>query len=308
MAETLCEGDEIVVNKTNYGALMPRSPMEMPLIPGLMYIKPVREWFKTIHWGYYRVKGFSKPMRGDIMVFRIQHNEDFLIKRCVALPGDTLFINYDTLYINHSKQHLPDSAKLWYYMQNSRNDYSDSSLQQYIDRWDNLAKKDSNYVTFSLTEQVANQIQNKGHYKMFYHLTDTSTNRFHEFYPNKAFLRWNCSNYGPVIVPGKGVIINLDTMNLFFYKKVIEEHEENKLEIKNNKIYINGNESRQYTFKMNYYFMMGDNRNLSYDSRFWGFVPEDHIIGKASFILFSIEKDPWKNSGIRWKSIFKPIK
>jgi signal peptidase I len=124
-----------------------------------------------------------------------------------------------------------------------------------------------------------------------------------QLYPYyQANTSWTVDNYGPIIIPQKGSSIALTADNLIRYQRCIEVYEGNKFENRNGKIYINGSESTQYTFKMDYFWMMGDNRHNSLDSRYWGFVPEDHVVGKASLIWFSWEGGP------RWKRLFNGIK
>ena len=135
------------------------------------------------------------------------------------------------------------------------------------------------------------------------------TGNFQEFiFPFEAKLGWNVDNFGPVLIPKKGMTITLNDSTLPIYRKAIGEYEGNQLEVRNDKIFINGKETNSYTFNMDYYFMMGDNRHNSQDSRFWGFVPEDHIVGKAVFIWMS-----WNSNGsflgkIRWNRLFNRIK
>ena len=121
--------------------------------------------------------------------------------------------------------------------------------------------------------------------------------------------RWNEDNFGPLVIPQKGKTITISTENIALYKKIISKYENNSLEIKGNEIRINGEVAESYTFKMSYYWMMGDNRHNSADSRYWGFVPEDHIVGKASFVWLSLEKDKSLFDGkIRWNKLFRIIK
>jgi signal peptidase I len=117
-----------------------------------------------------------------------------------------------------------------------------------------------------------------------------------------AHYKWSEDNFGPIWIPRKGDAIELNEQNIAVYQRAIQVYENNQLEIKDGKIFINGKPAHSYTFKMNYYWMMGDNRHNSQDSRFWGFVPEDHIVGKASLIWFSWQKGP------RWNRIFRSIK
>ncbi|MGD0712319.1 MAG: signal peptidase I, partial [Bacteroidales bacterium] len=128
-------------------------------------------------------------------------------------------------------------------------------------------------------------------------------------FPSSMYYPWNMDNYGPVVIPKKGMSVKLNKLTLPLYYRIISVYEGNKLTIKNDSIcIINDKPARIYTFKMNYYFMMGDNRHNSDDSRFWGFVPEDHIIGKAIMIWFSIDKYGSFFNKIRWKRCFKMIR
>jgi signal peptidase I len=122
-------------------------------------------------------------------------------------------------------------------------------------------------------------------------------------FPHNAQVKWNVDYFGPVYVPKKGKTIALTDRNILLYRKLIEQHEDNKFEIKNKIVYINGQPATTYTFKMDYYFVLGDNRYDSIDSRYWGFVPEDHLIGKASYIISASQKAPLQAQGRSWTSV-----
>jgi signal peptidase I len=127
-------------------------------------------------------------------------------------------------------------------------------------------------------------------------------------FPYDPELMWNEDNYGPVWIPVKGATVNLTLSNLCFYEHLIDVYEDNDIAVKDSTIYINGEPADTYTFKMGYYFMMGDNRHNSADSRYWGFVPEDHIIGKPKFIWLSVDKDGSGLKKIRWDRFFKRVR
>jgi signal peptidase I len=129
------------------------------------------------------------------------------------------------------------------------------------------------------------------------------------FFPNKIPYDWNEDNFGPLLIPKKGMTVALNRANVPLYKKIIQEYERNQLEFTPTEIKINGKVANQYTFKKDYYWMMGDNRHKSEDSRFWGFVPDDHIVGKPVFIWFSIKgiNDGIKNWSIRWDRVFTTV-
>ena len=167
------------------------------------------------------------------------------------------------------------------------------------------AKKD-----LLLTVSEAEQLKDKGGFDSIVRQINSSKTANTSFFPNSLPYDWNEDNFGPIVLPKAGVTINLTTQNLPLYKKIIREYEGNQLSKKEGAIIINGKESTQYTFQQDYYWMMGDNRHRSEDSRYWGFVPEDHIVGKPVLIWFSIEgiNDGIRNWSIRWDRVMTTVK
>ena len=227
------------------------------------------------------------------------------IKRCVGIPGDTLEIKEGILYVNGEKAFLaPGSAKNYLVQTNTQIDgemlrKAGIQIKETADESDFMSVSANQYeVNLTLSElelikkvpgvvSVTPEI-NPANYLIF--PRDTSV------------ANWSIDNFGPLGVPKKGAIIELSKKNIAFYKRAITVYEQNKWEERDGKIFINGKEASTYTFKMDYYWMMGDNRHRSQDSRFWGFVPEDHIVGKASLIWLSLD------NGIRWKRLFNIIR
>ena len=167
------------------------------------------------------------------------------------------------------------------------------------------AKKD-----LLLTVAEAEQLKDKGSFDSIVRQINDSKTANTSFFPNSLPFDWNEDNFGPIVLPKAGVTIDLTAQNLPLYKKIIREYEGNQLSKKEGAIIINGKESTQYTFQQDYYWMMGDNRHRSEDSRYWGFVPEDHIVGKPVLIWFSIEgiNDGIRNWSIRWDRIMTTVK
>ncbi|MES2628805.1 MAG: signal peptidase I [Bacteroidota bacterium] len=248
MNNTLLEGDYVIVNKLAFG---PRIPITFS-IPGTdIYVD-------RFTLPYLRLPGFGNVERNDILVFNYPLENDLpidrrkpYIKRCVALPGDTLRIENGTVLVNGEILQQPDSALFR---------YSSLSLN----------------TTVYLTETAAKQAQS-------IRFPQRSTDYRPACFPNHPALKWNADHMGPLIVPKKGMRIVLSPENLVLYKRVIEMYEGRKISQLGDLIFIDGQKSTHYIFTGDYFFVMGDNRYNSVDSRFWGFLPQSHLIGWAFF-------------------------
>ena len=174
----------------------------------------------------------------------------------------------------------------------------------------NISKDDLEmlYKTEQLPLTNENYQALKSNTKLVKEITVVDNDYTQGIYPLNGNKGWTADNYGPVWIPKRGESIELTLDNISVYERPIVDYEGNSLEVKDGKIFINGNESNSYTFKMDYYWMMGDNRHNSADSRYWGFVPEDHIVGKPLFVWLSLDKDrSWLDGKIRWERLFRCV-
>ena len=275
----------------------------------------------------------NKDQFGDIIARPVDKRENF-IKRCIGIAGDSLKIVNQQVYINGKKAENPKNMQFQYIViLKSSGGYnfqlSEKSAQSFgVSSEDykfsmDFLQNDSIYI-FPLTAEVAAKLKNETYVKAVLNVGDPSWDRkilpdnikrrfdeefkymgFDEsIFPFSKNYPWNRDNFGTIWIPKAGVTIQLNTINLPLYERIISIYENNKLKVLNGKIFINGKEATTYTFKQNYYWMMGDNRHRSADSRYWGFVPEDHVVGKAVFIWLSMDKDRSLFDAIRWKRLF----
>ncbi|MGN0091479.1 MAG: signal peptidase I [Alistipes sp.] len=345
MEKTILVGDYLYVSKTAYGPQVPNTPLSMPFVHNTMPFSTTKKSYsEAIKWGYHRLKGTQRIERNDVVVFNFpagdtvllenqkvtyydvlrQYQTDFgaeegrrrlkndytvvarpvdkrenYIKRCVGIAGDTIRIIGTELYVNGEKQMAIPTRQHIYFVQTS------APLTKYTLEKLGITEYDGRtpYYYMSMNEDTAARLAQIRHVQKVvrYEAKDSSTDVF----PNDAAYAWTQDNFGPLWVPAKNTTVGITVANLPLYRRIIEQYEGHDLAVEGDDIIIDGTKATQYTFAMDYYFMMGDNRHNSADSRFWGFVPEDHIVGKASFIAFSRDGE---NGGIRWSRIFKKIR
>ena len=240
---------------------------------------------------------------GDLVITRPVDKRENFIKRCVAVAGDKLEIKNTVLYLNDVAQPFPAESELYYNVQSS-SPLDEEQLQSFgihtdPDLHEFMSYNDGMYI-INMTQGEKKKVEAlKNVIKVEVQINQVS-NDLYPYYDTTA--HWSVDNFGPLWVPKKGVSIPLTPDNYIRYERCISTYEGNVVETKNGKVFINGLEATQYTFKYDYYWLMGDNRHNSLDSRYWGFVPEDHVVGKASMIWFSWEKGP------RWKRFFNVIR
>ena len=221
------------------------------------------------------------------------------VKRCVGLPGQTLQIKNRIVYLDGKANKEPDKVQYTYYVKLTR-DLPDDFLKTYGISMEDLRSLNQNGY-MPLTQAAAKALKAQGLASSIRINSDYNTGGL---YPQDAVTGWTCDNYGPVWIPKKGATVKLTPDNFAIYERPIRVYEGNDLDMKNGQIYINGKLANSYTFKMDYYWMMGDNRHNSADSRYWGFVPEDHIVGKPIFIWWSSDPDRKGFNGVRWSRLF----
>lgn len=268
----------------------------------------------------------NKALFGDIVYRPVDKRENY-VKRCIGMPGDSLQIINNQVYIDGQKLENPKDMQLNYFIQTNGGMITEEQFRalgiSVDDRYLVSSPNDLNYLVklgfepnangelnpvydLPLTQEALAKLQQSGIVKNI--MVEPNFNSG-DMYPLGANTGWTRDNYGPIWIPKKGSTINLTKENLELYTRCIRNYENNTLEVKEDgTVLINGNPETTFTFKYDYYFMLGDNRHKSADSRYWGFVPEDHVIGKPILVWLSIDKDrSWGDGRIRWNRLFTRV-
>lgn len=323
LEKTLLIGDFLFVSKFHYGARTPMTTVAAPMVHDTIPLAGARSYSKWPQLPYFRLPGVSKIERNDIVVFNwpVDTVQQFFVKgprvdkpidkksnyvkRCVGTPGDSLSVRDGYVYINGRKSILPERARPQF---------------SYIVKLDGKTAIDGNYLFRDL--QITDRTYELGpNTYLFSAVTEDSADRLKNvpgvLSVEKALNRptatfggrndWNFDNFGPIYIPEAGKTVALDLKSLPFYKKIIQEYEGHELKVSGEDIIIDGQKATSYTFAQNYYWMMGDNRHNSEDSRAWGYVPEDHVVGKPVFIWMSLDPNEKGFAKIRWERLFTTV-
>jgi signal peptidase I len=314
MEKSLLVGDFLFVSKVNYGARTPMTPISFPFAHNTMPLvgtKSYVEWFKM---PFYRLPGLQKIKNNDVVVFNypfengrpVDKKENY-IKRCLAIAGDTITIVNEQVYINGKAAENPPRMQFRYLVKTDGSGFSEKLIRD-LDITEGSARREPGAFDLLLTQQSKETMRRQSNVISIDSVTQAAGAFATEVFPFREEYPWNADNFGPLYVPKKGDVITLTPSNFWIYERAIKEYEGHpSFEMKDNRFFMDGTEISTYTFTYNYYFMMGDNRHNSLDSRFWGFVPEDHVVGKALFIWMS-----WDDNGkgihkIRWNRLFSGI-
>ncbi len=304
MENTLVPGDKIVVNKLLYGPSLPRSPLDIPWFNAFFLINRKAEAKDAeLQWEYRRLPGIKDIERGDVVVFRypLSPFQNF-VKRCVALPGDTVRISGGVVYINSIRQSYPVTSKIVYnlYLKNrAAFNTLHSSLNQ-----DNTNVTYNDSLHSCIVSLTKDELKILKQIRLIDSISIEVLDSKHTVLPPLPHTQhqWTPDNFGPFVVPRKGAVITVNEKNLILYETALQKYEHFNPQLKNGRYFINDCEVTTCTFSQDYYFMMGDNRHNSTDSRYWGAVPEELITGKVVKVLWSGSFTKLKTGRI-WKEV-----
>ncbi|MFT7497630.1 MAG: signal peptidase I [Porticoccaceae bacterium] len=373
LEKSLLIGDYLLVSKFHYGARVPMTPIALPMVHDSIPFTGVRSYLKKPQLPYYRLPALEKIKRNEIVVFNwpadslkwmwndysgkytykpIDKKTNY-VKRCVAIPGDSLQIIDGTIYINGEQSIMPDRAKPQYYYTLTGNEgFTTENFPSYINAkarkrhykikkeyWNDTRVQDAfkveayltkvgedslyvevaggvssnlisrlniisvpNRMSVNLTQEEVDKIKKESNTQSIERLIHSNND---DIFPQSDQYKWSQDNFGPIYIPKKGETVKLDSKSIPFYEHLIDEYERNNITVDGDTVFINGKIATDYTFKQDYYWMMGDNRHMSLDARFWGYTPFDHVIGKPVFIWMSYDGGIFRNP--RWERFFTTV-
>jgi signal peptidase I len=324
MENSMLVGDFLFVSKFHYGTRTPRTPLQIPLTHQKIWFTNIPSYLDWIQLPTYRLPGFSEVKREDVVVFNVppkdlNEGKDYpidlktnYIKRCVAVAGDVLEIKNKQVIINGQPLANPSDMQYSYLVtaKDEINERNFEKLELDPDDYTYLGRPENDKAVYQMFLTTAKVEELKGLPFVTSVTEDYRTNEGPDMrtFPGSKYTPWNGDNYGPLTIPKEGMKIQINDSTLSIYGGVIKDYDHNEeVTIQDGKLTIAGKEVVEYTFQQDYYFMMGDNRHNSLDSRYWGFVPADHIVGKGFFIWLSINKYASFIHKIRWSRFFKLV-
>lgn len=331
MENSLLVGDFLFVSKFHYGTRTPKTPLQIPLTHQKIWFTEIPSYLEWIQLPQYRLPGFSEVKHNDVVVFNVpgmyENNwglpqsqwkkypvdlKTNYIKRCMGLPGDVLEIKDRQVYVNGEATPLPPNMQYSYSI-SSKDEINERNLEKLgLGEEDYGAQRVSatevRYQMF-LTDKAAEQIKALPYINSIQINSRKADFSDPSIFGASKYRKGNGDNLPPLTIPKEGMTLPINDSTLAIYGSTIVDYDHNDdAKIADGKLLIDGKEVTSYTFNQNYYFMMGDNRHNSHDSRYWGFVPEDHIVGKGFFIWLSIDPNKGAFSKIRWNRFFNLIR
>ena len=344
LEKSLLVGEFLFVSKFHFGARVPMTTIAAPMVHDTIPVikkksylfndditKKETSWLNKLQLPYLRIPGFDKIDRNEIVVFNSPADTLFdmnnpnvdrnyykpidkktnLVKRCVGIAGDSLEVRNGYVFINGKQNVLPDRAQLQfsYFVQPKTSQFSPKQMYDLYGITDpfGIINNQNTYKFIAIGEETMSKFKNHPNVGSVTPIKEEEGIRDPRIFPHNPNYNWNNDFFGPIYIPesGKTIDINLDVLPL--YKRVITEYENNDLRVEGNQIYINDELATSYTFKQNYYWMMGDNRHNSLDARAWGFTPYNHVVGKPVFIWMSWDTNGKGLSKIRWDRVFTTV-
>ncbi|MBQ4822697.1 signal peptidase I [Aquimarina sp. MMG016] len=336
LERTLLVGDFLFVSKFHYGARTPMTSITFPMVHDTIPVLRKKSYFSKLQYPFFRIPGFQKIKRNDIVVFSwpidtvnafqqwgdgkyhykpIDKKSNY-VKRCVGVPGDSLAVVDGYVHINGARTELPDRAEVQFshLVTPKGGRFNPQNL------YDRYKIKPTEFIPLNngrfrvlLTKENAQKFKNHPNVVSVERNIAPKGAKDPRIFPNNGKVNWNIDNFGAIYIPKAGVTVKMDLKSFSLYRRIIEVYEgselgiDNKLTANGTQILLNGEPIDSYTFKQDYYWMMGDNRHNSEDSRNWGYVPANHIVGKPVFVWFSWDTNGKGFNKIRWDRMFTTV-